>query len=40
VTPQGGVAREFSRGDLITFPTGLTCTWKVLEPVEKHYRLG
>ncbi len=32
-------ASEFKRGDLITFPAGLSCAWEVLEPVEKHYRL-
>ncbi len=37
VTPEGGEGREFQRGDLITFPAGLTCVWEVLEPVEKHY---
>ncbi len=40
VTPAGGEPQTFARGDLITFPAGLSCTWKVLEPVEKHYRLG
>jgi uncharacterized cupin superfamily protein len=39
VTPEGGEPREFKRGDLISFPAGLTCAWEVLEPVEKHYRL-
>ncbi len=39
VTPEGGEPQEFSRGDLITFPAGLSCTWRVLAPVEKHYRL-
>ena len=38
VTPEGGEGREFQRGDLITFPAGLSCVWEVLEPVEKHYR--
>lgn len=37
VTPDGGEPHEFKRGDLITFPTGLSCTWQVIEPVEKHY---
>ena len=37
VTPEGGGPQEFTRGDLITFPPGLQCTWEVLEPVEKHY---
>jgi uncharacterized cupin superfamily protein len=40
VTPEGGEPQTFARGDLITFPAGLSCTWKVLEPVEKHYKLG
>ena len=39
VTPEGGEPREFKRGDLISFPAGLTCAWEILEPVEKHYRL-
>lgn len=38
VKPEGGEPQEFRRGDLIAFPAGLTCTWEVLEPVEKHYR--
>ncbi|MEJ2385892.1 MAG: cupin domain-containing protein [Chromatiaceae bacterium] len=37
VTPEGGEPQEFTRGDLITFPAGLQCTWEILEPVEKHY---
>ncbi|MCG6895930.1 MAG: cupin domain-containing protein [Thiocapsa sp.] len=40
VTPQGGEPRTFGRGDLISFPAGLECTWEILEPVEKHYRFG
>ena len=39
VTPKGGEPLEFRRGDLISFPAGLACTWEILEPVEKHYRL-
>jgi hypothetical protein len=38
VTPEGGEPQEFRRGDLISFPVGLVCTWDILEPVEKHYR--
>jgi uncharacterized cupin superfamily protein len=37
VTPQEGEPLEFGRGDLVTFPAGLSCTWDILEPVEKHY---
>jgi len=39
VTPEGGEPLTFGRGDLVTFPAGLSCTWEVLEPVEKHYSL-
>ena len=40
VTPDGGEPREFARGDLVTFPKGLSCTWEILEDVEKHYDLA
>lgn len=26
------------KGDLVTFPKGLKCVWKVLDAVRKHYR--
>lgn len=37
VTPDGGEPVEIGAGDLVTFPRGLACTWKVLAPVRKHY---
>lgn len=37
VTPDGGEPQQFARGDLITFPAGLSCTWDITEAVEKHY---
>ncbi|OGT89041.1 MAG: cupin [Gammaproteobacteria bacterium RIFOXYA12_FULL_61_12] len=40
VTPDGGQPQEFKRGDLVTFPAGLSCTWEILEAIEKHYELG
>lgn len=40
VTPDGGDPQEFKRGDLITFPKGLSCTWDIVEAVEKHYDLA
>ncbi len=40
VTPEGGEPQTFGRGDLITFPVGLKCTWKILKQVEKHYAFG
>lgn len=40
VTPKDGAPVEIAKGDLVTFPTGLNCIWKVLEPIRKHYRFG
>jgi len=34
-TPSGTV--EINKGDLVTFPKGLKCTWKVIEPIRKVY---
>ena len=36
VTHKGGSA-QFGVGDLVTFPQGLSCVWKVTKPVRKHY---
>ena len=40
VTPEGGETQQFQRGDLITFPAGLRCTWDIEQDVEKHYDFG
>ncbi|MEO5341741.1 MAG: cupin domain-containing protein [Gammaproteobacteria bacterium SHHR-1] len=40
VTPDQGQPQEFKRGDLIIFPQGLSCTWEILEDVEKHYNFA
>lgn len=40
VTPDGGVAVRIIESDLVTFPAGMSCTWEVLSPIKKHYRLG
>lgn len=36
VTHSGGSAK-FGEGDMVTFPKGLSCVWKVSKPVKKHY---
>jgi uncharacterized cupin superfamily protein len=28
------------KGDFVTFPQGLSCTWEVIEPVKKHYNFS
>ncbi|MCG8431543.1 MAG: cupin domain-containing protein [Candidatus Omnitrophica bacterium] len=33
----GGKSVSFGKGDFVTFPKGLACTWIVKEPVRKHY---
>ena len=31
---------SFGKGDLVTFPQGLSCTWHVKKAVRKHYKFG
>jgi len=31
---------SFGKGDLVTFPQGLSCTWQVKKAVRKHYKFG
>ncbi|HEY8118869.1 MAG TPA: cupin domain-containing protein [Methylophilaceae bacterium] len=40
VTPKGGEPVSFGAGDLVTFPSGMSCTWEVRKPLRKHYRFG
>jgi len=40
VTPKGGEPVTFGKGDLVTFPAGMSCTWEVKKPLRKHYRFG
>jgi uncharacterized cupin superfamily protein len=37
VTPDGGKPVQMGAGDLVTFPKGMSCTWKVRKAVRKHY---
>jgi uncharacterized protein len=38
VTPRDGrAATTFGKGDYVTFPAGMSCTWDVTEAVQKHY---
>ncbi|RMH58289.1 MAG: DUF861 domain-containing protein [Candidatus Hydrogenedentota bacterium] len=37
-TAEGEVS--FGEGDLVIFPEGLECEWRIHEPVRKHYRFG
>ena len=31
---------SFGKGDLVTFPQGLSCQWHVRKAVRKHYHFG
>ena len=31
---------HFGKGDLVKFPEGLKCTWKINQRVKKHYKFG
>jgi len=40
VIEQGGETVRFGAGDLVTFPSGLSCTWQVKKALRKHYQFG
>ena len=40
VTPEGGKPVKIGKGDLVTFPAGMSCVWTVHKPVRKHYKFG
>jgi len=39
ITPTGGSPVNFGKGDLVTFPAGMTASWEVKQPLHKHYKL-
>ncbi len=39
ITPTGGAPVTFGKGDLVTFPAGMTASWEVKQPLHKHYKL-
>ncbi len=39
ITPTGGAPISFGKGDLVTFPAGMTASWEVKEALHKHYHL-
>lgn len=40
VTPEGGEPVSMGKGDLVTFPKGMSCTWEIKQDVKKHYNFG
>jgi uncharacterized cupin superfamily protein len=37
VETKDGKSVSFRKGDFVTFPKGLACTWNIKVPVRKHY---
>ncbi len=40
VTPEDGDPVVMGKGDLVTFPKGMSCTWEIRGDVKKHYVFG
>lgn len=40
VSPDNGSPVTFGKGDLVIFPEGLKCRWKITKAVRKHYKFG
>jgi uncharacterized cupin superfamily protein len=40
VIPEQGEAVKMGKGDLVTFPAGMSCRWKISSAVKKHYSFG
>jgi len=40
VVTHDGEEVEFGKGDLVTFPQGVSCTWDVKEKIRKLYKFG
>ncbi len=37
IETKDGKSVKFGKGDFVTFPKGLSCTWNIKVPVRKHY---
>lgn len=37
VIPEKGTPVSFGKGNLVTFPAGMSCTWEIHAAVKKHY---
>ena len=40
VTPEDQSPVKLNQGDLVIFPAGMKCTWKIVKDVKKHYKFG
>ena len=37
VTPENGQPVQINKGDFVTFPKGMSCTWNITADIKKHY---
>ncbi|MDH5408187.1 MAG: cupin domain-containing protein [Gammaproteobacteria bacterium] len=37
VTPDGGEPVQMGKGDMVTFPAGMSCHWEIKQAVRKHF---
>ena len=40
VTPENQSSIKLNKNDLVIFPSGMKCTWRILKDVKKHYKFG
>ena len=40
VMTEDGEKVKFGKGDLVVFPQGLRCAWKIIKPIKKYYKFG
>ena len=40
IETKDGEKASFGKGNLVTFPKGLSCVWDIKSPVKKHYKFG
>ncbi len=40
VTNENGEKFHFKKGDLVEFPQGMKCKWKIKKAVRKYYKFG
>lgn len=40
VTPAGGEPVRIGKGDMVTFPAGMSCTWEIHQAIRKHYQFA
>ncbi len=37
INAENGDPVTITEGDMVFFPQGMKCVWKIIEPIEKHY---